>query len=293
VAGSCRLAQRQNLDDKAKSPTTALCCIRHPFNVHKVRLMDAEFARLVFGSFFFVICIESTLKCFKMVDVIKNQKGSVFIRSVVILFLILMTGFGGLLFYGSKSIHDLFENNKKLKVAIANLTHEDQIGYAKVIRQETIGGKLYTTLKFVETARDNQLKKVLEREYTIEGDVVFFDALIVTFNNADVMTGEKQALYLWRRIYGENRAPSDGYPIEMESQAPKRYADFLAQLSLPEQEMFWDSVWQLADDPDVLKKHGIKAVYGNAVYKKLRPGLIYVFKIGSNGRVYPETIPDI
>ncbi len=224
---------------------------------------------------------------------IKNQNGSVFIRTVVILFMILMAGLGGLLFYGSRSIHDLFENNKKLKVAIANLTREDQIGYAKVIRQETIDGELYTTLKFVETARDNKLKKVLEREYTIQGDVVFFDALIVTFKTEDVMSGKKRALYLWRRIYGENMAPSDGYHIEMESRAPNRYADFLAQLSMPEQEMFWEAVWRLADDPDVLRKHGIKAVYGNAVYKKLRPGLIYVFKISANGRVYPETIPDI
>ncbi len=224
---------------------------------------------------------------------LKEQNGRVFFRALVILFLIMGAGLGGLLFYGSRSIHDLFENNKKLKQAIENLTREDQIGYAKVIRQETIDGKLYTTLKFVETARDNQLKKVLEREYAIEGDVVFFDALIVTFNNEDVMTGEKRALYLWRRVYGESMAPSEGYPIEMESQAPKRYADFLAQLSLPEQEMFWDAVWKLADDPDVLKKHGIEAVYGNAVYKKLRPGLIYVFKISGNGRVYPETVPDI
>ncbi len=228
-----------------------------------------------------------------MIKTIKNQTGSVFIRSAIILFLILMAGFGGLVFYGSKSIHDLFENNKKLKVAIANLTHEDQIGYAKVIRQETSGGKLYTTLKFVETARDSQLKKVLEQEYIIEGDVIFFDALIVTFNNDEIMNGTKRALYLWRRVYGENMAPSDGYPIEMESRAPERYADFLVQLSLPEQEMFWDAVWQLADDPDILKKHGIKAVYGNAVYKKLRLGLIYVFKISANGRVFPETVPEI
>lgn len=228
-----------------------------------------------------------------MYDFINNKNGKVFIRAVVILILIMMAGFGGALFYGSKTVHDLFENNKKLKVAIANLTREDQIGYAKVIAQETIDGKLYTTLKFVETARDNQLIKVLDQEYTIEGDVVFFDALIITFNNEAVMTGEKRALYLWRRVYGETMAPSDGYPIEMESQTPKRYADFLAKLGLPEQEMFWEAVWRLVDDPDVLKKYGIKAVYGNAVYKKLRPGLIYVFKISSNGRVFPETVPDI
>ncbi len=224
---------------------------------------------------------------------IKNQNGSVFIRSVVILFMIMMAGFGGALFYGSKSIHDLFENNKKLKLAIENLTREDQIGYAKVLRQETIDGKLVTTLKFVETARDDKLKKVLEQEYTIEGDVIFFDALIVSFSNDDVMSGEKRALYLWRRVYGENMAPSAGYPIEMECQTPKRYADFLAQLDLPEQEMFWEAIWDLADDPDLLKKYGIQAVYGNAVYKKLRPGLIYVFKISGNGRVFPETVPDI
>jgi hypothetical protein len=228
-----------------------------------------------------------------MKRMIKNQNGSVFIRSVVILFMIMIAGFGGALFYGSKSIHDLFENNKKLKRAIENLTREDQIGYAKVVRQEIIDGTLFTTLKFVETARDDKLKKVLEQEYTIEGDVIFFDALIVSFSNDEIMSGEKRAMYLWRRVYGENMAPSAGYPIEMEFQTPKRYADFLAQLDLPEQEMFWETIWDLADDPDLLKKYGIQAVYGNAVYKKLRTGLIYVFKISGNGRVYPETVPDI
>ncbi|PIP37208.1 MAG: hypothetical protein COX19_17160 [Desulfobacterales bacterium CG23_combo_of_CG06-09_8_20_14_all_51_8] len=228
-----------------------------------------------------------------MIKIIKTQNGGVFFRTVIILFLILMAGLGGALFYGSKSIHDLFANNKKLQQAIANLTREDQIGYAKVIRQGTVDGRLYTTLKFVETARDNQLKTVLAREYTIPGDVVFFDALIVSFPDDAIMAGEKRALYLWRRVYGETMAPADGFPIEMESQAPKRYADFLHALSLPDQEMFWEAVWQLADDPDTLKKYGIRAVYGNAVYKKLRPGLIYVFKISANGRVYPETVPDI
>jgi hypothetical protein len=88
-------------------------------------------------------------------------------------------------------------------------------------------------------------------------------------------------------------APSQGFPIETAAQTPRRYADFLAQLKLPEQAMFWEAIWKLADDPDFLKRHGIGAVYGNVVYKKLRPGLIYVFKISATGRVYPETVPDI
>jgi hypothetical protein len=228
-----------------------------------------------------------------MIRITKHNNGKIFIRTVVILLLIVMAGLGGALFYGSKTVHDLFENNKKLKQAIANLTHEDQIGYAKVIRQEEKDGRLYTTVKFVETDRDNKLKKILEKEYTIEGDTVFFDALIVTFNNEAVKEGDSKALYIWRRVYGEQMAPADGFPIEIETRRPERYADLLEELDMPEQEMFWEAIWQLGNDPEFLKDHGIKAVYGNAVYKKLQPGLIYVFKISNSGQVYPETIPDI
>ena len=93
----------------------------------------------------------------------------------------------GTLFYGTKTVHDLLGENKKLKQSLATLTHEDQIGYAKVVRQETRDGKFYTVIRFVETARDDQLKKVLEKEYEIEGDTVQVDALIVTFSDQAVM----------------------------------------------------------------------------------------------------------
>jgi hypothetical protein len=49
----------------------------------------------------------------------------------------------------------------------------------------------------------------------------------------------------------------------------------------------------LANDPEALQQHGIKAIYGNAVYKKLKPGLIYVFKISPTGQLIPETVPDL
>jgi hypothetical protein len=42
-----------------------------------------------------------------------------------------------------------------------------------------------------------------------------------------------------------------------------------------------------------LKEHDIEAIYGNAVYSKLREGLIYIFKINPTGQVYPEVVPDI
>lgn len=200
---------------------------------------------------------------------------------------------GGTLFYGTKSIHDLLSRNEKLKAAIASLQHEDQIGFAKVVKQETRDGKLYTTVRFVETARDDMLRRLLEREYEIEGDIVHFDALIVTFDEQMVMDGKARALYLWRRVYGETMSPADGYDIESPDTIPVRYAGLLHELKLPEQKMFWDAIWDLADHPEALRDHGIKAIYGNVVYKRLRPGLIYVFKIGNDGHVYPETVLDM
>ena len=197
------------------------------------------------------------------------------------------------IYYGAKTIHDLLSENKELKKAVANLTREDQIGYAKVIGQEKRDGKLFTRLKFVETARDNKLKKILEKECEIEGDIVHFDALIVTFDTRMVMDGKERALYLWRRIYGESQPPQNGFAIESSGNEPARYKDLLSKLPLKDRRLFWAAVWDLANDPEKLQRYGLRAVYGNAVYHKLQKGLIYVFKISPTGQVYPEVVPEI
>ena len=191
------------------------------------------------------------------------------------------------------TISDLLTENKNLKQAITTLTDEDQIGYAKVVDQQFKDGQLLTTIKFVETARGNKLKTILEKEYTIVGDIIYFDALIVKFGNRMVTDGKTRALYLWRRVYGERMSPAEGFPIESPGTEPKRYKDLLELLPIEQRQMFWSNIWELANDPEKLAAHDIEAIYGNAVYSKLRRGLIYVFKIYSTGQVYPEVVPDI
>lgn len=191
------------------------------------------------------------------------------------------------------TIHELLAENKQLKQAITNLSSEDQIGYAKVIAQETRDGELLTTIRFVETARDDKLKRIVEKEYTIAGDIVHFDALIVKFGNKMVMDGKTRALYLWRRVYGEQMTPQEGFAIEQAGTEPQRYKGLLELLPAEHRQMFWSHIWGLANDPEKLKQYDIEAIYGNAVYSKLTKGLIYVFKINSTGQVYPEIVPDI
>ncbi len=196
-------------------------------------------------------------------------------------------------YYGAKTIHQLLAENKHLKQAITNLTREEQIGYAKVISQQIVDEQLLTTIKFVETARDNKLKTILEKEYTIEGDIIHFDALIVKFGNKMVMDGTTKALYLWRRVYGEKMTPEDGYAIEQPGTEPQRDTDLLKAVPIKQSQISWSDIWDMANHQKKLKEYDIEAVYGNVVYTKLSKGLIYVFKIDSTGQVTPDTVPDM
>jgi len=197
------------------------------------------------------------------------------------------------IYHGAMTLHDLLTENKQLREAISNLTDEDQIGYAKVISRRNEDGRLLTTIRFVETARDDKTKVILQKEYTVEGDVVHFDAVIVKFDDKMVADGKSRALYLWRRVYGEKMAPGEGFLIEEPGAEPRRYSGLLQTLPIPHQQLFWSSIWELANDPDKLHEYGIRAIYGSAVYQPLKEGLIYVFKISPTGQFYPETVPDM
>ena len=196
-------------------------------------------------------------------------------------------------FSGNRTIEQLLNENLELKTAITNLSQEEQIGYAKVLSQETRDGQLFTKILFVEADPEDFTKHILRKEYEIQGDVIHFDTLIVTFGSELVMDGKERAMYLWRRIYGEKQTPEQGFPIETEGKPSPRYTQLCEKLSIEDGQLFWDEIWKLSNNPKRLENIGIKAVYGNAIYRQLKPGLIYIFKVSSTGSLYPEIIPDL
>jgi hypothetical protein len=198
----------------------------------------------------------------------------------------------GLSFYfSSSSIHSLLTENHALNKAITNLTQETQIGYATVeSKTKDALGQVSQRIRFVQTAEGNPKEIVDEQIFTITGEVVHFDALIVKFTDEYVKDGKERALYLWRRIYGEQTAPEQGAPIQTPGQAPERYHAISQTLKLNDRNTFWEAVWGLANDPTRLSQYGIQAVFGNAVYTKMEPGKVYLFKIGATGQIYPEVM---
>ena len=218
------------------------------------------------------------------------------ITGVKVIVAVLLVAVGALLWRYltiNRTIKDLLNENEGLKTAISNLSQENQVGYAKVLSQETRDGKFYTKLLFVEVDPSDYTQHVLKKEYEVQGDVVHFDTLIVTFGSDLVKDGKERAMYLWRRVYGEKMTPEQGYAIEIEGQPSPRYEQLCEKLSIEDKQLFWNEIWQLSNNPKRLEKLGIKAIFGNVVYRQLKPGLIYVFKVSSTGSLYPEIIPDL
>lgn len=212
---------------------------------------------------------------------------------MVLLVVIVSGGFLWQHLTSNQTIEQLLTENEDLKTAIVNLNEENQIGYAKVLSQETREGRLFTKLLFVEVDPGDYTRHILKKEYEIEGDVVHFDTLIVTFSGDLVMDGKERAMYLWRRIYGEHMPPEQGLAIETAGQPSPRYTLLCEKLSIEDRDLFWREIWSLSNNPKRLEALGIKAIFGNAVYRQLKPGLIYIFKVSSTGTLYPEIIPDL
>ena len=194
-------------------------------------------------------------------------------------------------YFSSSSIRSLLTENHELNKAIRNLTEERQIGYATVVSQETDQlGQTSSLVRFVQTAPGNPDQIVSEQLFQIAGSVIHFDALIVKFSDAYVREGKGRALYLWRRIYGDQTAPESGQPIQKPGDHPERYTEISNSLRLKDREVFWDAIWNLAENPAQLTEFGVTAIYGNAIYTRMQPGQVYLFKITPTGQIYPKLL---
>jgi len=226
--------------------------------------------------------------------ILKNNsfRSGKIITTVVVLAAIATAAILGVAFYfSSSSIHSLLTENHKLNKAIRNLTEEQQIGFATLkSRSRNELGQVESLVRFVQTAPGKPDEIVSEELFVVEGEVIHFDALIVKFSDDYVKDGKGRALYLWRRIYGESEAPAEGELIQAPGEAPERYDAITQSLKLKNQPIFWEAIWDLANDPAQLSEYGIKAVFGNAIYMKMEPDKVYLFKISPTGQIYPDVL---
>ncbi|MCX7804747.1 MAG: hypothetical protein N3A38_06100, partial [Planctomycetota bacterium] len=187
------------------------------------------------------------------------------------------------------------ERVEELRRAIGRLTLEERVAQIVVTgqRYDRSRAATMTTIRFVEVDADGD-PIGLPREYTIEGDVAYFDGLVIKFEDSYVEKGDPKrgrALLLLRRIFGERQKPEDGFELDAVGSCPAPYRG-----SRPiggfERELF-ARFWELALDPAKAKAAGVRVAQGEAVYKRMEPGKLYILKMRTTGELslYVENLP--
>lgn len=215
-----------------------------------------------------------------------------------ILLLLIMTLAGAGLFSGYY-LHTLYREKEleieRLNTVVDRLEASTRVAQVVVTDQEVNeqSGLLETTIKFAEL--DRQGEALPPRTFTVEGDVIYFDALVIKFDRDYVERGEAlrgKSLHLFRRIFGEHQPPERGFPIDgspREGGVPDPYRvdgeanDFEVEL--------WKDFWSYAVDPAAAREKGVRVVQGEAVYTRFVEQNLYTLTLDHDGGLNIEIEP--
>lgn len=152
-------------------------------------------------------------------------------------------------------------------------------------QQKTPDGHVTTTCILTELDKDSNPVRSFG-EATLEGDEIYVDALVLKHLDQHVKNGEPlkdKAVMIFRRIFSNKLKPDDGYALDVEGQAPLAYA---ADHAPSEYEKgLWKDFWNIATDPELRKKHDIRAAQGTAVYQKVKKDQYFIISLRSTGEV--------
>jgi hypothetical protein len=185
-----------------------------------------------------------------------------------------------------ETILKLEQDKQRLEAYLKILKRIDRRARVEVLRQaKDEQGNLQTTIRFTEV--DDTGKPVnLSRELTLPGQVVYFDTLVIKFNDHFIEQGDPfkgHALMLFRRIFSSTMRAEDGFVIDKEGQAPEVYTE--RQATSEFEKDLWKRFWDLANDEKLAKERGVRAIHGDAPYMRLEPDRVYEICLRSTGEV--------
>ena len=185
-----------------------------------------------------------------------------------------------------ETIAKLEQDKQRLEAYLKILKHIDRRARVEVLRQANDQqGNLQTTIRFTET--DDTGKPInASRELTLPGQEVYFDTLVIKFDDHFVEQGDPligQALMLFRRIFSSTMRAEDGFVIDKDGQVPEIYAGRQAPSGFEKD--LWKRFWEIANDEKLSKEHGVRAIHGDAPYMRLEADRVYEICLRSTGEV--------
>ncbi|MGF1634898.1 MAG: hypothetical protein ACFCVE_13675 [Phycisphaerae bacterium] len=182
-----------------------------------------------------------------------------------------------------RQIEALQAEKAALQQVVQRLGTRRRVADMLVTGQETRDGRLQTDVLFVEI--NDQGHALPPKRFTITGDVVHIDAWVIQFDDQAVQEADPlrgHSVHLFRRIYGEDQAPSAGYTIDPPGEAPAAYRVADPTLRAFEQDL-WADFWRLTDDPAYRSERGVRLANGEVSYARFRPGVLYTVEVKADG----------
>lgn len=180
---------------------------------------------------------------------------------------------------------------EKLDLAIRLLKVDRRVAELSVRRQWNAPdtNKQMTEAQFTEVDTAGH-PLTSPRVFTVEGDTVYIDAWVVKYADPLVEAGDPlrgASICLFRRVFGEKQEPSKGFPLDAVGRRPAAYGTPDAPSQFEKE--IWANFWELAENPELAKRKGVRAAHGEAPYVRLRPGKLYRVVLRASGGLTIET----
>ena len=208
-------------------------------------------------------------------------------RGVLALALVaLIVGVGGLWWWKST---ELEREIVRLRQAVEHLTASYPIARLVVTEQFTSSAGSTRTLLRLWFVDDEGRRLGGPGEVSLTGKKVYFEALLITFEDPLVASGERRAMAFPTRLFTEATSPDRGFALEgldergvptiYERGAPPASSGLSPQAFREVLRRFWE----LANDPDEAAAYGIDVLQGQAVFTEYEIGRYYSIFVEADG----------
>ena len=184
------------------------------------------------------------------------------------------------------TISRIEQDNQRLETYLKLLKHFERRARIEVLSQtQDAKGISLTTLRITEI--DDAGKPVsAAKDVTLPGQEFYFDTLVIKFEDHFVEENDPlkgRALMIFRRVYSNTMKPEEGFVMDADGREPEVYAGKKAPNDFEKE--LWRRFWELANNEDLARQKGIRAIHGDAPYMRLEPGKVYEIHLRATGEV--------
>ena len=175
---------------------------------------------------------------------------------------------------------------RALDVALQLLKVDHRLARIEVLAQGSTPeapDRIRTRLRFTELGPDGEPIGA-GREITVMGKTVYVETLVVKFGDAYVEQGDPlrgTSICLFRRLFGDEQRPIDGESLDAAGLQPLAYTGDEGPNPLHRE--LWRRFWDYANDSDLARQLGVRAIHGEAPFIETRPGKTYRVELRASG----------